>query len=364
MTWSSPSFDVDALHAHLADVLGEPVADTAVLGDGLNLVLAVSTVTGDGPQYVLRRPNKLRDTALFADLRTEYAVLERLEPTAIPAPEPVAFCDDESVLGDAFVVTTYLDGETIRRGDGLPDRFRTERARDALADRLVETLAAIHALDTTPFEGVCAYQSALTQVDHATDRLDAVAGVCEREFPTLREVADWLRDHAPARSETTLVHGDFRPGNVLFAGDDRPDVTGVIDWETVMVGDPLTELGYLLLDWRDGGDPRLPLDDLEARYPDEDLTFVHEMNADGLSPFTNDPGSPTRREVVARYESSTGRRFDDERFYRTHAAFMMAVVWADLHRFRVEDGAESPFEPMAEYMGLLASAIAAGDIPL
>ncbi|MWG34101.1 phosphotransferase family protein [Halomarina oriensis] len=363
MTWSSPSVDADALRTTLSDALGEPVTDTAILGDGLNLVVAVTTV-GERPRYVLRRPNKLRHTALFTDLRTEYAVLDRLEPTAIPAPEPVLFRDDESMLGDAFVVTTYLDGETVQRGDPLPERFRTAAGREALADGLVETLAAIHAVDTGPFESVCDRQSASRQVAHAVDRLDAVRDVTDREFPTLREVAGWLDEHAPAHSETTLVHGDFRPGNVLFSGDDRPTVTGVVDWETAMLGDPLTELGYLLLDWRDGEDPRLPLGDLEARYPDADLTVVHEMNDHGLSPFTTDPGSPTRREVVAHYESLTGRTFDHERFYRALAAFVMGVVWADLHRFRVETGAASDFEPMVEYVGLLASAIADGDVPL
>lgn len=177
-----------------------------------------------------------------------------------------------------------------------------------------------------------------------------------REFADLRAVGDWLREAAPGGWEATLVHGDFRPGNVLFA--DRPRVAGIIDWETAMVGDPRTELGYLLLRWRDEGDPTPDLAGIESRYPDSGaIQGLRDMNDSGLAPFTTEPGSPSRAELIARYEERTGIALEAERFYRAHAAFMLGAVWADLHRYRLEAGEDSEKEPYVEYATRIAEGI-------
>ncbi|MFC6837192.1 phosphotransferase family protein [Halomarina ordinaria] len=359
MTDSTPSLRTPELDSYLSDRLETAVTGIEVLNDGLNLVAAVSTDEG---RYVLRRPNKLRHTELFNDLLREYRLLERLRPTAIPAPSPVLFCDDESLLGDAFFLTTYLDGETVPLGTDLPERFRTPGARRRVAHHLVDVLAAIHSLDPEPFETVCGRTTPREQVTHATARLDAAASVTGRNLPRLRRVGQWLRRNAPAGPETALVHGDYRPGNVLFAGNDRPELTGVLDWETAMFGDPRTELGYLLLRWRDDGDPALPLDDLNATYPDDALREVQVANERGLAPFTAAPGSPDRGELIARYEDQTGLTYEaDDRFYRAHAAFMLATVWEDLHRHRLETGAESDWPPHVDYMAMVAESIVEHD---
>ena len=364
MNGSDADVDAAELEAYLAEALGATVTGTEVLSDGLNLILAISTEE-DGRAYVLHRPNKLRHTALFNDLEREYGVLERLRDASIPTQTPVLFCDDESVLGDSFFVTTHLDGETIPLGSDLPERFRNAESRGRVADLVVDTLAGIHSLDVEPFEDVCERVTPLKQVARAMDRLDAARDVTGRELPTLRAVGDWLRENAPAEREATLVHGDFRPGNVLLSGRDRPEITGVLDWETAMLGDPLTEVGYLLLRWRDDGDPTPALDELEARYSDGDaIRRLREANANGLSPFTAKRGSPTRRALVARYEDATGIAFENERFYRAHAAFMLATVWEDLHRYRIEAGEESDFEPLVDYMSLIGESIASGELPL
>lgn len=362
---SGAETDVDAaeLEPYLAAELGVDVTGTEVLADGLNLLVAIST-EDEGEAYVLRRPNKLRHTGLFNELEREYGVLRRLRDGPIPAPEPIAFCDDDSILGDRFFVTTYLEGEAVPLGSDLPERFRNAESRGRVADLLIETLAGIHATDVEPFEDVCERMGPREQVVRATERLDEVRYVTGRERPTLRSVGEWLRRNAPPDPGSTLVHGDFRPGNVLFAGTDRPGIAGVLDWETAMLGDPLVEFGYLLLRWRDEGDPTPPLDGLESRYSGDALRNLEEINENGLSPFTAKPGSPSRRELVARYEEETGIAFEHERFYRAHAAFMLATVWADLHRYRIEAGEESDFEPLIEYVTMLAESIVDGEFRL
>ncbi|MFC4405056.1 phosphotransferase family protein [Haloarchaeobius iranensis] len=355
--------DTDALEALLAAELATEATGVETLSDGLNLVLAVATTDGE---YVVRRPNKLRDRQYINPLRDEYRVMEHLHETALPTPEPTLYCDDETVLDGAFFVVPRVDGAVVPLGSDLPERFRHPEARCDLAHQLVDTLADVHALDTGAFAACCDRRTPREQVADGLRRLDAAAEVTGREFARLRAVGEWLVEHAPEATETTLVHGDYRPGNVLFAGDEVPEITGVIDWETALLGDPLVELGYLLLRWGDPDDRPVPLDGIAARYPEhgDAVAELRERNERGLAPFTTDTGSPSRRALVARYEEQTGREFDHERFYRANAAFSLASVWVDLHRHRVERGADSDLEPYIDHVTLLAERIVDGERPL
>jgi len=364
MSDGDPEIDTPALRSYLSERLGGAVTGTEVLGDGLNLNLAISTDREDRA-YVLRRPNRLRHTDLFNDLRGEYGVLERLAETAIPAPEPVLYCGDESIVGDPFFVTTHVEGEGIPWGSRLPERFRTPALRARAAAVLVDTLADVHALPVEPFEGVCGRHSPTEQVERATERLDRVATVTGDGFPVLRAVGDRLLANAPADSQTTLVHGDYKPDNVFFGGDDDPAITGVLDWETADLADPRTELAYFLLYWRDDGDPVPSVDDIETEYSaEESIEDLRRRNDEGFWPFTNAPGSPTRRELVDRYEERTGIEFEDDRYFRAHAAFMLGTVWADLHRHEVEAGRESTYPPHVAYVAQIARSILDGEFPL
>ncbi|MCU4974153.1 phosphotransferase family protein [Halobacteria archaeon AArc-m2/3/4] len=364
MAGTGADIDIAALESYLSAELGVNAVETEVLHDGLNLSIAISTANAENA-YVLRRPNKLRHTEAFNDLTGEYGVMERLEETPVPAPAPVLVCADESVIGDPFLVMTHIDGVSIPLGSHPPERFRNPDSRERLATRLIETLADLHSVDVEPFTDVCDRATPRDQLARSTARLEAATTVTGCDLPGLWDVAEWLERNAPSDSETALVHGDYRPSNVLFAGVDRPEIAGVLDWETAFLGDPLTELGYLLLRWRDDGDPTPPLDGLEARYSNEGaLRELREINDHGLAPFTAEPGSPSRRELVDRYEDGTGFSFEHDRFYRALAAFMLATVWADLDRHQVEAGAEADRGPYIEYVSTIARSIVDGEFEL
>lgn len=350
--------DAPELERHLSTVLDETVTGLEVLADGLNLVVAVATAETDAA-YVLRRPNKLRESGLFVDLQTEFEVLGRLEPTAVPAPDPVLFCEEPPGLDGPCCLTTSLAGEPFPWAAALPERYRNADSRDRIATRTVETLAEVHAVDTEPFEGVCARCPPAEQVEYTAARVDAVTDATGHELPRLRRVGDRLGELVPTDTETTLVHGDFRPGNLLFSGGDDLRVTGVLDWETAMLGDPLTDLGYLLLDWRGGSAPWPSPDELDVDPDTEGMDRVRELHADGLTPFTTQAGSPSAAELVGRYEWLTGRTFEDGAFYRALGAFGLATVWADLHRHAVVAGETDPTEtlPVVEYLALVAERI-------
>lgn len=358
--------DIDSaeFESWLSRKLGAVVTGTEVLHDGLNLSVAVSTAETERA-FVLRKPNKLRERSSFNDVTQEYRVMRELQDTGIEAPKPVFLCTDDSLLGDPFLVMTYLDGETISLGSDLPERFRTPTARSRLAVNLVDTLAELHSVDVDTFVDICERRPVRKQVTRVVEQFDDATRVTTHEHRDLWRVADWLRENVPEDSQTSLVHGDYRPGNVLFAEGDRPDIIGVLDWETAFLGDPLVELGYLLLRWRDDGDPTPSLEELSVRDANEEvLEDLRRINEQGLAPFTNDPGSPSRRELVARYEAKTGFTFEQSRFYRAFSAFILAAVWEDLHRYRIEAGEKLYREPYIDYVSMVAASIVDGEFQL
>ncbi|PSQ44963.1 phosphotransferase family protein [Halobacteriales archaeon SW_7_68_16] len=326
--------DLAAVDAYVRAELDLEPTDVAVLGDGLNLVAAITTDEG---RYVVRRPNELRDTAGFVDLRTEHAVLERLLAAGIDAPEPVALHEGSSVLDGPVLVAQYVPGEVVPLGADLPDRFRRPAARRAVANRLIDTLAAIHGIDTDPFAGVCSRRSPREMVAAVVDRFERAVAVTDDEPIGLGTVLDWLRANAPDESAVTLLHGDYRPGNVALVGDDEPRVGGVLDWETACLGDPLTDLGYFVLRWR-AEPPAIDVDALADRYGD--VTDVRDLHAGGYCPFAGASGSPDRATLVDRYERLTGIPATERRFHAALAAAGLAAVWADLDRHAVDRGDE------------------------
>lgn len=351
------------LEAYLADELGARVTDTEALDGALNTMVAVSTESTEHA-YVVRQASDMRDSGRFIDLDREYRVLAALTDTDVPAPAPVVYCEDESVLGDPFAVTTYREGEPVSVGSSLPERFQTPTGRRAVGEALVDTLADVHSVPTEPFEGVCERYEPLEQVEQFAGRLDRATDASGRDVPELRRVVDWLRDHAPPEHEPRLTHGDFNSGNVCFADGTPPEITGVLDWETAALADPRTELGYLLFYWRDDGDPTPGLDAIRARYGDDHPDAVAEVAAaaeHGFYRYANRPGSPSRRELVERYEARTGLAFDHGRFYRAHAALGLAAVWEDSHARRVAAGEPTDWEPLLDYTAAVTASIVDGE---
>lgn len=356
--------DTARLETYLTEHLDEPITDTEELAVGLNRVIRVASA--DDPQaYVVRVPEKGRDEEGFVDATTEHLILDQLERTDVPAPEAVHLCEDESVIGRPFLVSEFVDGTEIPWDGSLPEGYRDESSREQLGRRYIETLGELHSVSTDLFEDVCEDVDPGTQVERNVAQLDTATRSTGHKPTILWRVADWLLDNAPDRSANALVHGDYKPDNIFLTWADGPQVSAVLDWETAMLRDPRTELGYFLFYWRESDDPAPALEDLEVRHPEGILTDVFEREKRGFWPFTRRAGSPSRRDLVEQWETATGLVYDQDRFYRAFGAFMLATVWEGLYADALERGDDvAGWEAHIEYVARLADAVISGDMPL
>ena len=289
-------------------------------------------VTWGDRDLVVRRPppGETADTA--HDVLREHRVVSALVDTDVPVPKTLRACDDEGVLGSDFYLMERADGNVLRAEE--PDRFANPNTRRRAGETLVDTLAAIHDVDYEAaglgeFGRPTGYTE--RQVDRWTRQLEwafeTTASV--REVPEIVTVGDWLADNVPPDHDETLVHGDFKLDNVMYGPGTPPEIVAVFDWELSTLGDPLADLGWLLLFWYDEGDPDPTMPEL-------------------MSTFTAREGYPTRAELVDRYERATGRTFEHERFYRTLAAYKMAALGEMfLARYRNGDS-DDPLYPKME----------------
>ena len=323
--------DDDALGSYLTAELGS-VDSFSVERHAAGHSNETLFVTWGDRELVIRRPppGETADTA--HDVLREFRVVDALGDTDVPVPTTLRACDDHDVIGSDFYLMERTEGDVLR--DGEPERFADPAARERIGAELVDTLAAVHAVDYEAIGlGEFGRPTGYTarQVDRWTAQLDWAFETTEavREVPEIVAVGEWLADNIPGSHSETLVHGDFKLDNVMYGPGTPPEVVAVFDWELSTLGDPLADLGWLLLFWYDEGDPEPAMPEL-------------------LSTFTARDGYPTRDELVARYESVTGRVFTDERFYRALAAYKMAALGEMFLARHLNDDSDDPLYPKME----------------
>ena len=324
--------DKDSLADYLETQLGpEKKFDVRHHGEGhSNETLFV---TWGDQELVIRRPPPGETADSAHDVLREYRVTDSLQETNVRVPPTVAACEDHSVLGCDFYVMERLDGDVIRTEE--PERFGTVTARDRIGKELVERLADIHAVDYEAVglkEGEFGYPNGFTerQVERWSKQIDWAAEVTKkaREVPELDEIQNWLEENVPETHPHTLVHGDYKLDNVMFAPGTPPEINAVFDWELSTLGDPLTDLGWMLSFWFDESDPD----------PPSSVGSLYET-------ITMRDGYPSRSELVEQYEMLTGFSFDNERFYRTLAVYKLAGLGEMFLRRHLEGNADDPLYP-------------------
>jgi aminoglycoside phosphotransferase (APT) family kinase protein len=293
-----------------------PSVTAAAIGDGhSNLTFLVS----DGhSRVVLRRPPPPPLPPGAHDVLREARLLTALAPTDVPSPRVLASAPAGELLDVPVLVMEFVDGAVIT--EKTPAPRDDEALRRRIAESLVDTLAALHAVpwrevglgDFGRPEGFNARQLRRMR------SLVAVDGTVPKSFAALD---DWLHAHLPPESGTSIVHNDFRIGNMIV-NPGTGCIAAVLDWELATIGDPLADLGYLLTSYPVPGEPLVP---------------TAAMGTAAL-----EPGYPGRTELVDRYADRTRADVSNVNWYATLAMYKLAALY-EYSRRRFEDGVGDPY---------------------
>ncbi|WP_371100283.1 phosphotransferase family protein [Streptomyces sp. PU_AKi4] len=300
-----PGLDLDRLRGLLererTGLVNGPLTGRLIEGGRSNLTYAVSDGTS---KWVVRRPPLGHVLATAHDMKREHRVISALHPTAVPVPRTVLLCEDEEVLGAPFYVMDFVEGTPYRTAGQLAP-LGAERTRGVVLN-LVDTLVELHAVD--PGEvGLADFGRPEGFLDRQLRRwgkqLDASRN---RELAGIDELHAALGRELPVSPAPAVVHGDYRLDNVLIGEDDA--IKAVLDWEMSTLGDPLTDLGLLVM-------YSMPLG-----TPDSPVSTTAEA-----------PGHPTPAELIERYAARSGRDVSAVSWYTAFAWFKLAVILEGIH---------------------------------
>lgn len=202
-------------------------------------------LTTPARRFVLRRkpPGKLLASAHAVD--REFRVLSALHRESFPIAEPLAFCEDDSVIGTPFYVMAHVEGRVFW-DPAMPGSDAPER--NAVYDAMNATIARLHAFDPAAI-GLGDFGRPHGYVARQVKRWSEQYRLSETEtIPEMDRLIAWLPDHVPPTSRPALVHGDYRLDNLIIGGD-RPEVLAVLDWELATLGDPEADFVYHLMAW-------------------------------------------------------------------------------------------------------------------
>jgi len=276
----------------------------------------------DGPELVLRRPPRPPLPPSAHDVLREARLLSALADTPARVPAVLAVCDDVDTIGAPFYVMERVPGEVIVAT--VPPALDTPAQRRLIGEELIEALVEIHAVDWQA-AGLDGFGKPTGYLERQVRRFTGLWELNRtREIPAVERVGAWLAEHLPESGPATVVHGDYRLGNTMFAADPPARLVAVFDWEMATIGDPLADVGYMCMMWVEGGDP---------------ASGMREY----LGKVTRADGFPTRGELIARYEERSGRSMRDLRWYTVLALWKSTVFMEGNYRRAVAGSTDDPY---------------------
>ena len=307
---------------------GEPLIEP--VGDGHSNV--TYAVTRGGARMVVRRPPRGPLPPSAHDVLREARVLSALAGR-VPVPEVLAVCADADVIGAPFYVMARIEGEVV--SSAVPAALDTPDERRRMGEQLIDALVELHAVDWR-----AAGLDGFGRPDGYLERqLARFSGLWQRnrtrDLPALERVGAWLGANVPQSPPATVVHGDYRLGNVMFASGPPARLAAIFDWEMSTIGDPIADLGYMCTFWVGADDP--PAGPFEQHA------------------LTRAPGWPSRVELMARYEERSGRALGDLRWYRALALWKIIVFMEGNYRRALAGSVDDPYlEAFGESIAELA----------
>jgi aminoglycoside phosphotransferase (APT) family kinase protein len=287
--------------AHLPEI-APPLSFTLIAGGRSNLTYRVEDAGGRA--WALRRPPLHHVLPTAHDMSREYRLMHALGPVGIPVPFTVGLCTDESVNERPFYVMEFVEGHILRSAPEAVAAF-DEATRRGVGDHMADTLAALHDVepdavglgDLGRHDGYIERQLKRWRGQYEQMQVE---GIDHGEL--VERVSNELASRIPKQQRTSVVHGDYRMDNVVLADDGT--VRAILDWEICTLGDPLADLGLLMVYWADRGDTMAVL---------------------GLSPTTA-PGFSTRAQILERYGSVSDLDVSGVGYYSAFGYWKLACI--------------------------------------
>jgi aminoglycoside phosphotransferase (APT) family kinase protein len=278
------------------------LSGTVIAGGKSNLTYRITDGT---TTWALRRPPLAHVLPTAHDMAREFRVISGLVPTDVPVPETIALCTDVDVLGANFYLMSFVDGVVLDHPDTIAGLTPEVAARTC--EQLIDTLVRLHEVDPASVgladfgrpDGFLARQVKRWYQQwqaNETEPREIVAQLIDRLTATI-----------PEQSAAGIVHGDYRLTNVMY----RPDLDGiaaVVDWEMATLGDPLTDLGLLVV--------------YQTLSATDDFVMPRMSPGDGFL---------TADEMVARYGAGSGRDLTDLDWYVGFGYFKLAAIAEGIH---------------------------------
>ncbi len=309
--------------AHQTEV-APPLRFEHIAGGRSNLTFYVTDA--EQRRWVLRRPPLGHVLATAHDMARESRIMASLAGTEVPVPHIVGLCEDETVNGAPFFVMDHVEGTVMR--DLATAKSVDAALRPKITANLIDVLAAIHRVDPADVGlGDLARRDAYVE-----RQLKRWHGQWEKSAYThvtgIDELHKRLSSNIPEQVGATIVHGDYRLDNCIISPDGT--IAAVLDWELCTLGDPLADVGLLLVYWAQA-------DDEIAALPDAPTTAE---------------GFPARTELIELYGKASGRDVSDVDYYVALGYWKLACILAGVAtRYGAGAMGETDANDLAELFG-------------
>ncbi len=296
--------DIDNVTAWVSeriDGLRPPLEFTLIAGGHSNLTYKFVDVAGEA--YVLRRPPLGHILESAHDMGREHRIVSALADTDVPVAATYGLCEDNAVNGAPFYLMKFVEG--IVPHDGVAAAAIPEEHRRTAGEHIVDVLGTLHTTDPgdVGLDDLARKEAYLErQLKRWTKQWDATK---THEIPEMEESERLLHEDMPAQVGCSIVHGDYRIGNMIIR-DGR--MAALLDWELCTLGDPLADVGYLLNNWAEPGDPGA------------------QANPTGIGAF------PSRSYVVETYEERTGRDLSRINYYRAFSHWRLGAITQGVYK--------------------------------
>lgn len=309
---------------------------TVIAGGKSNLTYRVSDGT---TTWALRRPPLGHALPTAHDMTREFTVISALCDTDVPVATPIVLCQDPEVLGAPFYLMSFIDGVVLDQPETLATLDHATARRSC--EQLVDTLLALHTLEPAAIglqefgrpEGFLARQLKRWRTQWESSETETQ--------PVLPELISRLTDTLPEQTPPGIVHGDYRLTNVMYTPD-VSRIAAVVDWEMATIGDPLADVGLLVV--------------YQSLTNSGGFTMPHADAAEGFL---------TPDEMVQRYAAGSTRDLSHLDWYIGFGYFKLAVIAQGIHyRFLQGHTVGTGFDTFGTWVPLLLnSALEALDHP-